>query len=73
MVRHALVTASYARRDVVGALLERRRPDPAVVRRRTRSLLGAVRLLPTMLATRRELRRRQLVPDAELAHWLVPR
>ncbi len=71
--RFVLVTASYARRDVVAPLLRGRRPSLTVVRRRFRSLVGFVRLLPAMLSDRRRLRRRQVVPDEELTAWLVRR
>jgi len=73
VARHVLVTASYARRDVVRRVLARHRPDLVVVRRRAVAFLGFVRLLPAMLAERRRLRRRQQVPDRELAGWLVRR
>jgi GT2 family glycosyltransferase len=73
VLRYVLVTASYARRDVVGPLRRRRRPDPTVVVRRIRSFLGFLRLLPAMVADRRRLRARQSVPDRELLAWLVER
>ena len=44
VVRYVLVTASYARRDIVGPLRRRRRPDTTVVVRRIRSFLGFLRL-----------------------------
>ncbi|HEY6532728.1 MAG TPA: glycosyltransferase family 2 protein [Acidimicrobiales bacterium] len=69
VARFVLVTASYARRDVVRPVLARRRPRPTVVRRRLLSFAGFLRLLGPMLGERRRLRRRQLVPDAELARW----
>jgi GT2 family glycosyltransferase len=71
--RYLLVTASYARRDLVRPLLGGHRPRLLVVRRRTISFVGFLRLLPAMLADRRRLRRRQQVPDAELQAWLVRR
>lgn len=71
--RFVLVTASYARRDVLGALARRRRPDPTVVARRLGSFAGFLRLLPAALVARRRLRSRQRVPDAELVARLVPR
>jgi GT2 family glycosyltransferase len=70
-LRYVLTTASYARRDVVGPLRRRQRPDPTTVIRRVRSYLGFLRLLPAMLASRRALRTRQTVPDRELMAWLV--
>jgi GT2 family glycosyltransferase len=71
--RYLLVTASYARRDVVAPLLRAQRPRPTVVRRRLGSLLDGLRLLPRMLRRRIDIRRRQVVPDAELLAWLVRR
>jgi GT2 family glycosyltransferase len=73
VVRYLLVTASYARRDLVRPLLAGRRPHPTVVRRRLTSFVGFLRLLAPMLADRRILRDRQLVPDDQLAGWLVRR
>jgi hypothetical protein len=73
VVRYVLVTASYARRDIVGPLRRRRRPDATVVVRRLQSFGGFLRLLPDMVVSRRRLRSRQTVPDAELASWLVAR
>ena len=66
-------TASYARRDIVGALLARRRPRVELVVRRVRSFFGWLRLLPTAVRARRALRRRQVVPDAAITGWAVPR
>ncbi|MCD9623400.1 glycosyltransferase [Rhabdothermincola salaria] len=71
--RFVLVTASYARRDVVLPVLRARRPTAVQVRRRVGSFLGFVRLLPRMLAKRRGLRRRQRVADRELVAWFVAR
>ena len=62
-----------ARRDVVAPLLRAQRPRPTVVRRRLGSLLDGLRLLPRMLRRRIDIRRRQVVPDAELLAWLVRR
>jgi N-acetylglucosaminyl-diphospho-decaprenol L-rhamnosyltransferase len=73
VVRFGLVTASYVRRDVVRKALARRRPELLVVRRRVISFVGFLRLLPAMLRTRRQLRRRQQVSDADLVAWLVRR
>ena len=69
--RFVLVTASYARRDVVAPVLRGRRPRGLVVRRRIGSLVGVLRLLPAMLGDRRSLRRAQKVPDSELLAWFV--
>jgi GT2 family glycosyltransferase len=73
VVRYGLITASYARRDIVGPLTRRQRPNRTLVVRRLRSFAGFLRLTPAMIASRRALRARQQVPDAELARWLVPR
>jgi GT2 family glycosyltransferase len=73
VLRYLLVTASYARRDIVRPLLGGHRPRLLVVRRRVVSFVGFLRLLPAMLADRRGLRRRQQVPDTELQAWLVRR
>jgi GT2 family glycosyltransferase len=73
VLRYVLVTASYARRDIVRRVAAGHRPDVTVVRRRVTSFAGFVRLLPAMLASRRALRRRQVVPDEALLDWLVPR
>lgn len=71
-VRHLLATASYARRDVVRPLLRGRRPSTTLVRRRLRSWLAWAQLLPWALASRSALRRRQVVPDADLAARMDP-
>jgi GT2 family glycosyltransferase len=73
VVRHVLVTLSYARRDVVAPLLSGHRPRPMTVRRRLGAFVGFLRLLGPALRSRRCLRARQQVPDAELARWWVPR
>ena len=49
------------------------RPRPAIVRRRVRSFVAYLRLLPSMLAARRRVRRAATVGDAELLTWLVRR
>jgi hypothetical protein len=73
VARHLLATLSYARRDVVAPLLSGHRPRTTIVRRRLVAFGGFLRLLGPMLRSRRELRARQQVPDAELASWWVPR
>jgi GT2 family glycosyltransferase len=73
VLRYVLITASYARRDIVRRLAAGHRPAVTVVRRRVTSFAGFVRLLPAMLASRRVSRRHQVVPDGELLSWLVPR
>ncbi len=54
------------RRDVLTAVLRRRRPNAVPVRRRVRALLGFVRLAPRVVPSRRSIRRRQLVDDVEV-------
>ncbi|MBU6329937.1 MAG: glycosyltransferase [Acidobacteria bacterium] len=66
-------TASYALRDILRPLLRAQRPRPILVRRRLRSFVGFLRLLPATLRSRRQLRRRALVPDRRLQRWLVER
>ena len=70
--RYVLTTASYARRDVVSPVLRAHRPNTVLVRRRLRSYLAYLRLLPAMLVARRANRREQTVPDDELVGWAVP-
>jgi hypothetical protein len=65
-VRHVLVTASYARRDVLHPLAHGRRPTWETVRRRSTALASFGGQLPGALAERRRLRRRQQVPDADV-------
>jgi hypothetical protein len=71
--RAVLTTGSLARRDVVASLRARRPPHLVLARRRSSSLASYLRLLPRLLADRRQLRRRQSVPDAELLRWVRPR
>jgi hypothetical protein len=51
-----LVTASYARRDVVSPLLRGDDAQPAIVRDRVRAFGGFLGLLPSMVRSRREPR-----------------
>ena len=71
--RFALVTASYARRDIVRPLLGLHRPNVEQVRRRTLSFLGFLAMLPAILPERRRIRRAANVPDAAVVARLVPR
>jgi GT2 family glycosyltransferase len=71
--RYLLVTLSYARRDIVRPLVRLHRPNPEQVRRRGRSFLGFLRLLPSMLVERRRIRRRATVADDDLSAWFLPR
>lgn len=72
VARFVLSTLSYARRDVLRPLLRRRRPATGLVRARSRSLLAYVSMLPHLLRSRRQLRRQQVVSDADLVGWAVP-
>ncbi len=71
--RYVLTTLSYLRRDVVAPVIGLHRPRPAIVGRRVRSFVAYLRLLPSMLAARRRVRRAATVGDAELLTWLVRR
>lgn len=66
---HLLVTASYARRDIVHPLAHRQPPSWETVGRRSRAFASYLVGLPPALAQRRRLRRRQQVPDRELLSW----
>jgi GT2 family glycosyltransferase len=57
VLRHPLSTLSYARRDVVAPLVDRRPVDTATVRLRLSAYAGYLRLAPTMLAERWQARR----------------
>jgi GT2 family glycosyltransferase len=70
--RYLLITASYGRRDVVNPVLRGHRPNTVLLRRRLRSYLAFLRLLPAMLVARRRNRRHQVVADEELVGWAVP-
>jgi hypothetical protein len=71
LLRFALVTASYARRDVVARLLRRRRPSIEVVRRRVRAFVAFLRRAPAAMAGRRRARRGAVLSDAEVEAWMV--
>ncbi len=73
VARYVLVTASYARRDLLAPVLRARRPRWSTTGGRVRAFLGFLRLAPTMFVQRRALRRRQTVSDEQLARWLVER
>jgi len=59
LLRYVLVTASYARRDVVSAWLRGDPPRWESVRRRLHALAGFLRRVPTMVADRVPTRRRK--------------
>ncbi len=71
VLRYVLITASYARRDVVAPVLRGHRPNLVLLRRRSRSFLAFLRLLPAMLVARARNRRQQVVDDADLVSWMV--
>ncbi|CAB4559382.1 unannotated protein [freshwater metagenome] len=71
LLRFPLITASYARRDVVYPVTLRQRPHTKTVTRRVRSFVGLLRMLPDALRQRRQLRDRQIVPDNEIEGWFV--
>lgn len=52
LVREMLVTASYARRDIIIPLLHRRPVNRETVGRRLHALIGYLRLAPSMIASR---------------------
>jgi hypothetical protein len=68
-----LVTASYARRDVVRPVLGLHRPNVEQVKRRMASFLDFLRLLPGTLSERGRIRRAATVPDAAVVARLVRR
>ncbi len=68
--RHPLITASYARRDIVVALVHRRPPTTETVRRRLRAYGAYLRLLPEALSGRRRLGARGRLGQDELAGWM---
>lgn len=53
LVRYVLVTASYARRDLISPWLRRQPTHTESVLRRLRALVGFLRLMPTMIRVRR--------------------
>lgn len=70
--RYLLSTASYARRDVVGPMLRGRRPNTVLAKRRLKSYLAFLRLLPAMLVERRRLQRHPVVASDEIVRrWTV--
>ena len=72
MVTEALLaykrqTYDALRRDVITAVLRRRRPNVTPVRRRLKALFGFAWRAPQLLWARRGIRRRQVVSDGDLA------
>lgn len=64
-------TYDAARRDVGGALAQRRRPNALPAARRLRAIAGFARLAPAVLADRRAVRARQRVADEVLVSELT--
>lgn len=74
VVRHLLITASYARRDLLSPLVRARPPTLETVRRRLSSLAAYGRRLPATLVDRRRLRRAQSVDARRLVEeWATTR
>lgn len=72
--RYLLSTASYARRDVWGPIRRGHRPNTVLAKRRLRSYLAFLRLLPAMLVERRRLLAHPKVATDEIvARWTVTR
>jgi GT2 family glycosyltransferase len=69
VAHHLLVTASYARRDVLQPLVRRQSPSWETVRRRSVAFASFTGALPRALVRRRELRRRRQVDDVDLLRW----
>jgi GT2 family glycosyltransferase len=65
-------TYDAARRDVVAAVAQGRRPNALPVARRLRALAGFVRLAPSVALDRSVTRARQRVPDQDLLERLTP-
>lgn len=77
LVRAALASylralASFTLRDIVRPVLKGKRPDAGLPRRRAKSLLAWMRMLPALCVDRRRLRSRQSVPDAVITGWSEP-
>ena len=71
--RHLLITGSYARRDILIPLVQRRPLSSETVRRRLQSYGAYVRLLPEAVAGRRRLTARGRLAGEELARWMEQR
>jgi len=72
-VRYLLVTGSYARRDVIVPLVQRRPPSGETVRRRLRAYRAYLRMLPDAVAGRRRLAAAGRLTDEELLQWMDAR
>jgi hypothetical protein len=73
VLRYPLTTASLALREVARARQSHRRPPVRPTLLRLRVCASYLRLLPAMLARRRDLARRARVDRGQLERWLVPR
>ncbi|HEY2956722.1 MAG TPA: glycosyltransferase family 2 protein [Actinomycetota bacterium] len=73
VLRYPLTTASLALREAARARQTRRRPPLRPTLLRLRVCASYLRLLPAMLARRRDLARRGRVGRGQLERWLVPR
>lgn len=69
-VRHPLITGSYARRDILVPLVQRRPASTETVRRRMQAYGAFVRMLPEALADRRRLAQRGRLTGEELSRWM---
>ena len=73
VARHLLITGSYARRDIVLPLVQRRPASVETVRRRMRAYGAFIRMVPEALAGRRRLTAQGRLADEELARWMERR
>jgi GT2 family glycosyltransferase len=73
VLRYPLTTASLALREVARARQSHRRPPLRPTLLRLRVCASYLRLLPAMLARRRDLARRARVDRGQLERWLAPR
>jgi GT2 family glycosyltransferase len=73
VLRYPLTTASLALREVARARQSHHRPPLRPTLLRLRVCASYLRLLPAMLARRRDLARRARVDRGQLERWLVPR
>jgi GT2 family glycosyltransferase len=71
--RYPLTTASLALRQIAQARHTRRRPAVRPTLLRLRVIGSYLRLLPPVLARRRDLARRELVPATRLERWFIVR
>jgi GT2 family glycosyltransferase len=67
--RYLLTTASYARRDIFSVVIRGGRPAQRIPQQRLRALADYLRLLPSVILDRRQLRSRQSVSDSQIVGW----